>query len=140
VQRAAEVGYILRGLFTHLGDKELPYEDKPTGNVTNVSIDGALNGWPRFPWRRSLPAPQVPGLRPDAVQGLLQAAESVHPRLLELRRRCARLARDQRGEGSRPRGVHEDLDHLPLATRKTIEIVGFVGQDDIDPLMYDRGY
>lgn len=34
----------------------------------------------------------------------------------------------------------EDLDHLPLATRKTIEIVGFVGEGDVDPLLYDRGY
>jgi len=34
----------------------------------------------------------------------------------------------------------EDLDHLPLASRKTVEIVGFVGEDDVDPLLYDRGY
>jgi DNA end-binding protein Ku len=34
----------------------------------------------------------------------------------------------------------EDLDRLPLATRKTIEIAGFVDQTDVDPLMYDRGY
>lgn len=34
----------------------------------------------------------------------------------------------------------EDLDHLPLATRKTVEIVGFVGENDVDPLLYDRGY
>jgi DNA end-binding protein Ku len=35
---------------------------------------------------------------------------------------------------------HEDLDRLPLATRKTIEIAGFVDQNDVDPLMFDRGY
>jgi DNA end-binding protein Ku len=34
----------------------------------------------------------------------------------------------------------EDLDHLPLPARKTIEIVGFVGEGDVDPLLYDRGY
>ncbi|TQK49882.1 DNA end-binding protein Ku [Streptomyces sp. SLBN-118] len=34
----------------------------------------------------------------------------------------------------------EDLDHLPLATRKTVEIMGFVGEQDVDPLLYDRGY
>ncbi|MDW6066413.1 Ku protein [Streptomyces sp. FXJ1.4098] len=34
----------------------------------------------------------------------------------------------------------EDLDHLPLATRKTVEIVGFVGEHDVDPLLYDRPY
>ncbi|MEV6011999.1 Ku protein [Streptomyces sp. NPDC051976] len=34
----------------------------------------------------------------------------------------------------------EDLEHLPLATRKMIEIAGFVGVGDVDPLMYDHGY
>jgi hypothetical protein len=34
----------------------------------------------------------------------------------------------------------EDLDHLPLATRKTVEILGFVNVGDIDPLLYDRPY
>lgn len=35
---------------------------------------------------------------------------------------------------------HEDLDHLPLATRKTIDILGFVDAGDVDPLLYDRAY
>ncbi|MFJ8785756.1 Ku protein [Streptomyces sp. NPDC102476] len=34
----------------------------------------------------------------------------------------------------------EDLDHLPLATRKAVEIVGFVGERDVDPLLYERFY
>jgi DNA end-binding protein Ku len=34
----------------------------------------------------------------------------------------------------------EDLDHLPLATRKTVEIVGFVSESDVDPLLNDRAY
>ncbi|MGW2421387.1 non-homologous end joining protein Ku [Streptomyces sp. NPDC001709] len=34
----------------------------------------------------------------------------------------------------------EDLDHLPLATRKAVEIVGFVNDRDVDPLLYERFY
>ncbi|WP_341866745.1 Ku protein, partial [Streptomyces swartbergensis] len=34
----------------------------------------------------------------------------------------------------------EDLDHLPLATRRRVEILGFVDDRDVDPLLYDRAY
>ncbi len=34
----------------------------------------------------------------------------------------------------------EDLDHLPVVTRETVEILGFVDAGDIDPLLYDRAY
>jgi DNA end-binding protein Ku len=43
-------------------------------------------------------------------------------------------------DGRRVVLADEDLDHLPLATRKTVEIVGFVNEQDVDPLLYDRGY
>ncbi|MGW0844215.1 non-homologous end joining protein Ku [Streptomyces sp. NPDC002787] len=34
----------------------------------------------------------------------------------------------------------EDLDHLPLATRRAVEITGFVDERDVDPLLYERFY
>ncbi|CAM5607782.1 Ku protein [Streptomyces aurantiogriseus] len=34
----------------------------------------------------------------------------------------------------------EDLDRLPLATRRRVEILGFVDDHDVDPLLYDRAY
>jgi hypothetical protein len=33
-----------------------------------------------------------------------------------------------------------DLGHLPLPTRKSAEVLGFVPDGDVDPLMYDRPY
>ncbi|MEU1630852.1 Ku protein [Streptomyces sp. NPDC020096] len=33
-----------------------------------------------------------------------------------------------------------DLDDLPLPTRKQIKVLGFVPDDDIDPIMYGRSY
>jgi DNA end-binding protein Ku len=33
-----------------------------------------------------------------------------------------------------------DLDALPLPTRKTIDVLGFVPDDDVDPILYDRPY
>ncbi|TKA00112.1 non-homologous end joining protein Ku [Actinacidiphila oryziradicis] len=33
-----------------------------------------------------------------------------------------------------------DLEHLPLPTLKTAEVLGFVDDGDVDPLMYDRPY
>ncbi|MEV4334275.1 Ku protein [Streptomyces sp. NPDC049597] len=34
----------------------------------------------------------------------------------------------------------EDLEHLPLATKRTIEVLGFVPGQDIDPISYSRPY
>lgn len=42
VQRAAEVEYILHGIYAHLGNAEKPYADKPTGSVTDIYIKRSL--------------------------------------------------------------------------------------------------
>jgi DNA end-binding protein Ku len=34
----------------------------------------------------------------------------------------------------------EDLEHLPLPTRKTIDLLGFVDIEDVDPVMYAKPY
>ncbi|MFF5977116.1 Ku protein [Streptomyces sp. NPDC012769] len=36
--------------------------------------------------------------------------------------------------------TEEDLAHLPLLTRKTVEVLGFVPGQDIDPIAYGRPY
>jgi DNA end-binding protein Ku len=33
-----------------------------------------------------------------------------------------------------------DLDALPLPTRRKIDVLGFVPDDDVDPILYDRLY
>ncbi|WP_410011408.1 Ku protein [Streptomyces nigrescens] len=33
-----------------------------------------------------------------------------------------------------------DLDALPLPTKRVIEVLGFVGTDETDPLLYARPY
>lgn len=34
----------------------------------------------------------------------------------------------------------EDMDHLPLPTRKTVEVLGFVDDQDVDPITYATPY
>jgi DNA end-binding protein Ku len=34
----------------------------------------------------------------------------------------------------------EDFDELPLSTRREIEVLQFVGQDEIDPIMFEKTY
>jgi DNA end-binding protein Ku len=34
----------------------------------------------------------------------------------------------------------DDLKHLPLPTRKTAEVLGFVDADNVEPILYDRPY
>ncbi|MGW0778982.1 non-homologous end joining protein Ku [Streptomyces sp. NPDC002835] len=34
----------------------------------------------------------------------------------------------------------EDLEHLPLPTKRTVEVLGFVPGQDIDPISYNRPY
>jgi len=36
--------------------------------------------------------------------------------------------------------LEEDLAALPLPTRKTVDVVGFVGERDVDPVMYSKPY
>ncbi len=34
----------------------------------------------------------------------------------------------------------DDMDHVPLPIRKTAEVLGFVPDDDVDPIMYSTPY
>jgi DNA end-binding protein Ku len=34
----------------------------------------------------------------------------------------------------------EDFDHLPLPTRRQVEVLGFISEEDVDPVMYAKPY
>jgi DNA end-binding protein Ku len=36
--------------------------------------------------------------------------------------------------------TEEDFEHLPLPSKHTIDLAGFVKMDDIDPIYYEKGY
>ncbi|MGW5353426.1 hypothetical protein ACWERV_23305 [Streptomyces sp. NPDC004031] len=66
VQRAAEVEYILHGIYAHLGNKEFPYADEPQGSVTNIYIKKSLTRL------GSIPSEQIP---PEDRQALIHDLE-----------------------------------------------------------------
>lgn len=66
VQRAAEVEYVLHGIYAHLGNKEFPYADEPQGSVTNVYIKKSLTRL------GSIPSEQIP---PEDRQALIHDLE-----------------------------------------------------------------
>ncbi|MGW7001369.1 non-homologous end joining protein Ku [Streptomyces sp. NPDC054933] len=88
------------------------------------------------------------------------ATREARPRLHEVHAACGSRVRHRRvceaeGRELRPEEIargwqtpdgrmvvlrNEDLDDLPLPTRKSIEVLGFVSDTDVDPLMYARPY
>ncbi|WP_399123547.1 Ku protein [Streptomyces sp. N2A] len=53
----------------------------------------------------------------------------------------AEVARGWEAPAGRTVVIHdEDLEALPLPTKRVIEVVGFVDETDVDPLLYARPY